>query len=105
MTQLKSANEFNPCRRTPVVVSICAGSSAALNATWRAALVARELGASLHILHSALHTRVVPREETMRELVEDIGQRTRLNVTVEAVQGTTAKGTTPSAMVQTGRTR
>jgi nucleotide-binding universal stress UspA family protein len=87
-TQLNPASNSSPPRGTPLVVSICTMSPASLNATWRAALVARELGANLHILHPAPQARVVSREQNaLRELADDIRQRTRLTITVEAVHG------------------
>jgi nucleotide-binding universal stress UspA family protein len=74
--------------RPPLVVSLHAASSAGLNATWRAALVARELRARLHILHPMLQASVLSREEaSLPELVQDIRQRTRLEVTIGAVEG------------------
>ncbi|GAB3760708.1 hypothetical protein GCM10028796_09750 [Ramlibacter monticola] len=86
MTQQKTINPST--QSTPVVVCLGAASSAGCNATWRAALVARELGAKLNILHPAPQPRVLAREEAaLRELVEDIRQRTRVDVSVEAVQG------------------
>ena len=75
-------------RRTPVVVGICAASPSGLNAARRAALVATQLDAELNILHPAPQSRVVSREEdSVRELADDVRQRTGLTVAVEAVQG------------------
>ena len=72
----------------PCVVSVCALSPAAVNATWRAALVARDLGATLHILHPATDARVLTQtEKLLQELTDDIRQCTRLEVVVESVKG------------------
>ncbi|GAB3666846.1 universal stress protein [Ramlibacter alkalitolerans] len=72
----------------PLVVSLCAASPASRNATWRAALVARDLGARLHILHPAPRASMVSREQaSLHELAEDIRQRTRVDVSIEAVEG------------------
>ena len=88
MTQRKAAGHSSARGGTPLVVSLWAASPASTNATWRSALVARDLGARLHILHPALSASVVSREEaSLRELAQDIRQRTRLEVTIEAVEG------------------
>ena len=72
----------------PCVVSVCALTPAAMNATWRAALVARDLGATLHILHPAADARVLTQtEKLLQDLTDDIRQRTRLHVVVEPVKG------------------
>ena len=92
MTQQHPASDASARRGTPLVVSLHAASAASLNATWRAALVARDLGARLHILHRALKASVLARQEaSLRELAEDIRQRTRVDVSIEAVQGNVLK--------------
>jgi nucleotide-binding universal stress UspA family protein len=88
MTQRTDALASRDAAATPLVVSICAVSSAGFNAAWRAALVARELGGRLHILHPALPARMVTREQaSLRDLAGDIRARTRLEVTIEPVEG------------------
>jgi nucleotide-binding universal stress UspA family protein len=92
MTQHHPASDASARRGTPLVVSLNAASAASLNATWRAALVARDLGARLHVLHPALKASVLARQEaSLRELAEDIRQRTRVDVSIEAVQGNVLK--------------
>jgi len=72
----------------PRVVSICGPSSADVNATWRAALVARDLGAALHILHPAPGASVRARiEASMRELAADIQARTGIEAALQPVAG------------------
>ncbi|HET8746738.1 MAG TPA: universal stress protein [Ramlibacter sp.] len=80
--------ETDAATRAGAVVAICAPSSAGVNATWRAALVARELGAPLHVLHPAPQPRVLARKASfLDELAQDIRQRTRVAVSVEPVAG------------------
>jgi nucleotide-binding universal stress UspA family protein len=86
MTQRLPAGHSNAQGGTPLVVNLWGASPASTNATWRSALVARDLGARLHILHPALPGSVVSREEaSLRELAQDIRERTRVDATIEAV--------------------
>lgn len=72
----------------PRVVALWAPSPSAANATWRAALVARDLGACLHVLHPAAEPRGLARSDAqLRALTDEIADRTRLEVVVEAVRG------------------
>jgi nucleotide-binding universal stress UspA family protein len=75
-------------RRSPLVIGICAASPAGLNAARRAALVATQLGADLNILYPAPQARAVSRGgDRVRELADDIRQRTGIKVAVETVKG------------------
>lgn len=72
----------------PRVAAICEMSSAGINAAWRGALVARDLGAVLRIVHPAPQPRVLARAQaSLAELVQDIRARTRVETEVEAVTG------------------
>jgi nucleotide-binding universal stress UspA family protein len=73
---------------TGAVVAVCDLSSAALNATWRAAIVARELGAQLRILHPHGDEKVLSKAgSALDELREEIRQRMRVRVEAESVRG------------------
>src|SRR4051812_38442946 len=77
-----------PAHLAPSVVSICGLSPAAMNATRRAALVARDIGANLHILHPAAEPNVLRQAESaLRELTDDITERTRVESVLECVRG------------------
>lgn len=73
---------------TPLVVSVFEMNSVGLNAAWRAAHVAMAWGAALHIVHAARQPRLLSREEkSLRELAENIEERTRLKPSVESLRG------------------
>jgi nucleotide-binding universal stress UspA family protein len=70
------------------VLAVCDLSSAAINAAWRAARVARELGASLRVLHPQPEPKVLSRAQAaLEELTADIRARMGVPLAVEAVTG------------------
>jgi nucleotide-binding universal stress UspA family protein len=70
------------------VLAVCDLSSAAINATWRAAMVARELGATLRVLHPQPEPKVLSRvQSALDELTADIRARMDVPLAVEAVSG------------------
>jgi nucleotide-binding universal stress UspA family protein len=76
----------------PYVVSICGTSSAAVNATWRAALIARDTGATLRVLHPVGDTRTLSLSQaSLTELVDDIRARTGVETVIEGVKGDVLK--------------
>jgi nucleotide-binding universal stress UspA family protein len=66
----------------PRVVAVYDAASAGANACWRAAMVAREWGATLHILHPQDRA-----QSAIQELAQGIRQRTGIEVAVQAVRG------------------
>lgn len=75
-----------PAERT--VLAVCDLSSAAVNAAWRAAMVARELGATLRLLHPQPEPRLLARAQAaLDELTGDIRERMDVPLAVEAVTG------------------
>jgi nucleotide-binding universal stress UspA family protein len=72
---------------TGAVVAVCDLSSAAINATWRAAIVARELEAQLRILHPQGEGRVLSKAgSALDALREEIRLRMQIPVETESVR-------------------
>jgi nucleotide-binding universal stress UspA family protein len=70
------------------VLAVCDLSSAAINAAWRAAMVARELDATLRVLHPQPEPKVLSRvQAALDELVADIRARMDVPLAVEPVTG------------------
>jgi nucleotide-binding universal stress UspA family protein len=76
-----------------LVLSVCGDSRAGVNASWRAAMIARDLRASLQILHPVPRQGAVVRKPVnVRELAEEIARRTGIQVAVEAVSDSLLRG-------------
>jgi nucleotide-binding universal stress UspA family protein len=73
-------------RPVRTVVAVCDFSSAGINSTWRAAMVARELGAPLRILHPRNEARKLAKSKSsVSELRDEIWQRMSVATDIEAV--------------------
>lgn len=81
------------------VLTVCDLSAAAIDATWRAAMVARELGAHLRVLHPRLEGALAARHRSfIEELRVEIPQRMTVETDFEAVEDDA-----PDAVVATAR--
>lgn len=70
------------------VLTVCDLSSAAIDATWRAAMLARELGLQLRVLHPQLAGAVACRHRSfVDELRVEIPRRMAVDADFEAVEG------------------
>jgi nucleotide-binding universal stress UspA family protein len=75
-------------RGQTTVLAVCDFSPAAANAAWRAALVARDVGAAVRILHPQPQARVLQKGgHCASTLAQEIAQRLQLPVEAEAVAG------------------
>jgi nucleotide-binding universal stress UspA family protein len=70
------------------VVAVCGSSPEAVNAAWRAALVAKELGAALHLLYpTSPDDSPAQLESRLRALVGDLREQAVPDVTAQVVTG------------------